>query len=175
LFAILGLVPLGARASISIDFMLAIEEVLAQAVFACIVKCNHLGLLSFASLPASEDNAAASCFTEREFMKYLATTEYNVRPYENRTTDSYFARCDGPLPSGQILPRLLVYARLLDTCVESHSHPLEEFTKYIRRNSENRRIGVRDMIADRIGPQDMIVDQFRALDRGMWRNFVAGS
>jgi hypothetical protein len=31
------------------------------------------------------------------------------------------------------------------------------------------------MIADRIGPQDMIVDQFRALDRGMWRNFVAGS
>jgi hypothetical protein len=174
-FAILGLVQSPARARISIDYMSTMEEVLAQAVFACMIENGNLGLLHYARLSAGEDVATTSCFSEQHFEKFLSQGGIYLMP--GKSTDHLMARCKGSIPFTQILPRLLVRARLLDACIESSSHSLEDCFEGPLDDSVTARLGYNTSVdsASHLTDGPSTCDWFRVLDHRMWRNFVDGS
>ncbi|KAH6326702.1 hypothetical protein HBI38_053210 [Parastagonospora nodorum] len=118
-FAITGLLKPDMRAMISIDYMSTVDEIFAQAVLACIVDCQDLEILCYASLPASPDHVKAPVFTVHEFQRFIAHKVCERRV--DRDRHFVVERSEGLIPTGQILPRLMVRAHFLDACVESTS------------------------------------------------------
>jgi len=122
-FAITGLLKPHIRAMISIDYMSTVDEVFAQAVFACIVDCQDLEILCFASLSAGDDHATTPVFTVYDFQQFLAHRVGERR--FGRVRRLVVERSEGFVPTSQILPRLKVRAHFLDACVESVSDGTE--------------------------------------------------
>jgi hypothetical protein len=118
-FAITGLLTPPIRAMILIDYMSNIDEVFTQAVLACIVDCQDLEILCYASLPASSDHVEAPVFTVHDFQRFIAHKVGERRV--DRDRHFVVERSEGLIPTGQILPRLTVRAHFLDACLESVS------------------------------------------------------
>ncbi|KAH4412081.1 hypothetical protein HBH92_107130 [Parastagonospora nodorum] len=118
-FAITGLLTPHIRAMISIDYMSTIDEVFTQAVLACIVDCQDLEILCYASLPASADHTKTPIFTVHDFRQFLAHRVGEIRV--DRDPHFIVERSEGLIPTSQILPRLTVRAHFLDACLESIS------------------------------------------------------
>ena len=70
-FAITSVLYPETRAVITIDYMLSLEEVFAQAVMACIAECPDSEILSYAALPPGAHTLTTPSFTMTHFKEYL--------------------------------------------------------------------------------------------------------
>jgi hypothetical protein len=85
IYAIVGLIKPHIRRLITIDYMLTVEDVLRQAVIACIADCGDLDILCYAGLATGNDLTTSSTLDVQQFKNFLADKSrkkvYKYKPF----------------------------------------------------------------------------------------------
>lgn len=129
-FAITGLLRSQTRAMISIDYMLSIEDVLRQAVTACIMERGNLDIICYAGLPNEADLSTTSAFDIEQLKYFLADKSREkddiiIDPHKAKV-ETEWAHDFSCVPSAQLLPRLKVRAKYVCLCGERPSYGVGE-------------------------------------------------
>jgi hypothetical protein len=110
-FAITSLLNARTRAMIKIDYLLSLEDVLAQAAWACFAECRKLGLISYADLPTNSPKRTTTCFTMTRFKTLLEQMSSAGKPDLSLLPGRY-------LPRGQLKPSMKTSAPRDSKCFQ---------------------------------------------------------